>query len=443
MSNTKKELNKIKSGLFQRGFSLAKISLQSGSQFASHSLSQLFYNEEEKVEKWKSFLMSQAGLLSHELGELKGSLMKAGQMLSMYGEYFLPDEANKFLKSLYFQSPPLKWNEIEKILKTQLTTEQLDQLEIDPVSIGSASLGQVHRAQIKKTGEWIAIKIQYPGVDKAIDSDLKALKIMLSMMKILPRDIPIDSLFLEIRNMLIQEIDYKSEALETEKYRLRLSNDSRFVVPRVYFEFSTEKILATSLEAGVSPDDEIIRNLSLSERNYIGENFLDLYMKEFFDWGVVQTDPHLGNYKIRLHPTGKHQIVLLDFGAIRNYSTSFLTSYKKMILSTLKEDFKGVQDASLDLKFLQGSEDKKIKDDFYELCRLTVEPFLGQVYNYKNSDLPQRLTQQVFKIVTSFKVSPPPSEAIFLDRKTGGVFIFLSVLECEFNPRPLLDKYLF
>src|SRR5690606_19398227 len=118
-------------------------------------------------------LQNQAALLSNELGELKGSLMKAGQMLSMYGEHFLPPEANALLKSLQQDSRPLLWEAIEPHLKKYLPEEKLAELEIEKDALACASLGQVHRARIKATGEMICLKIQYPQVDKAIDSDLK------------------------------------------------------------------------------------------------------------------------------------------------------------------------------------------------------------------------------------------------------------------------------
>jgi predicted unusual protein kinase regulating ubiquinone biosynthesis (AarF/ABC1/UbiB family) len=437
-----RKLRKIKSSVFARGLSLARLTLNTGAQLAGHGLSTLLSEDSVKNEKWNEFLKQQANSFSQEMGELKGSIMKAGQMLSMFGEYFLPPEANQFLKTLQSQSPALEWPEIEKALKKNMPAEKLAELEIDPQPIGSASLGQVHKAKIKKPGQWIALKIQYPGVDKAIDSDLKAMRSFLSLSKLLPRNLQTDHLFEEVRMMLHQEMDYSLEMTATKQYGERLKGDTKYVVPEVIEEFCFPKIIATSFETGLSADDPLIQSLPIERRNKIALNFLELYFKELFDWGVVQTDPHLGNYRIRLSPSGSDQIVLLDFGAVRAYSPEFMDQYRKMVKSAVLNDDGALKDAALNLKFLSKEDDPQLIQMFVDFCHAMVEPFASGVYDWKSSDLPPRLTRKVFQMIQKFHLRPPPREVIFLDRKIGGVFIFLGILNSKFDGRPLLNKYL-
>lgn len=451
-----KQLNKIKSSVLQRGLSLTKLTVNTGAKVAGHGIATIFANDKEKQEKWQKFLTSQAKTFSRELGELKGSLMKAGQMISMYGELFLPPEANEFLKTLQSQSPPLAYSEIEKILKAQLPPEKLAQLEIDPVSIGSASLGQVHKAKIKATGEFIALKVQYPGVEQAIESDLKAMRSFMKMLNFLPGELQTDVLFTEVKEMLKQEVQYKLEAQQTKRYRELFKNDSRFVIPQIYDEFSTDKILATSFEKGISPDDPLVKSLSQERRNKLGMNYLDLYFNELFIHSYVQTDPHLGNYKIRLNPNGEDQLVLLDFGAVREYGAEFMKYYRRMVKASLLRDEKALEKAALDLKFIGGSDAPELKELFKKFCLMTVEPFLDPTdlhlpkdlmdsngnYDWKKSDLPKRLTEILMKIIKGFPLRTPPRELVFLDRKTGGVFIFLSVLGAKIRARELILKHL-
>lgn len=382
--------------------------------------------------------------------------MKAGQMLSMYGEHFLPPEANELLKSLQAESPALDWPVIEKELRKRMTADQLNRLDIDPQPIGSASLGQVHRARIKETGEWIALKIQYPGVEKAIDSDLRALKSIFNLMKFLPRGKLTDHIFSEVRDMLIQEIDYELEARETENYRERLKDDPRFIVPRVHHEFCADRIIATSYEKGFKPDEAIIRNLSQERRNRLSMAFLELYFKELFEWGIVQTDPHLGNYRIRLSPKGDDQLILLDFGAVRKYPPEFLHPYYRMVGASYVNDRQRLKAAAMELRFLTDEDSPILRELFEEFCLMTVEPFLPYddprnienriasdgTYDWGSSDLPQRLTRKVFQMIQKFELRPPPREILFLDRKTGGVFIFLKVLGARINARDLLLRYM-
>ncbi|RYZ83913.1 MAG: AarF/ABC1/UbiB kinase family protein, partial [Proteobacteria bacterium] len=286
---TNKKLNKIKSSVFSRGLSMAKLSMNAGANLAAQNIKNTFTGEKTD---WAAFIKSQAASITSELGELKGSLMKAGQMLSMYGEHFLPPEANAFLKSLQGDSPALSWKAIEPVIKKNLTKAQIAKLDIDQEALACASLGQVHRATIKATGEKIVIKIQNPDVDKAIDSDLKALRTLLGIMKLVPKDLDLDSVFKEVHDMLVQETDYDLEATRTEDFYDKLKDDPRFVVPKVYREFSNRKILATSYEEGIRVDSEEVMALPLPRRNALGLNYLDLYFKEIFEWKVVQTDPH-------------------------------------------------------------------------------------------------------------------------------------------------------
>lgn len=451
-----KKLEKIKSSAFARGLSLAKMTINTGAGLAGHRVSTLFASDAKKEENWKAFLLGRAKFLSTELGELKGSLMKAGQMLSMYGEHFLPPEANQLLKSLQADSPPLSWNAIEPLLRRELGEDRFQQLEIDPSPIGSASLGQVHRATIKATGEVIALKLQYPGVDRAIESDLKALKNFFNVMKFLPQGKVTDHIFDEIRAMLHQEMDYPAEVEATEDYARRLAGDARYIVPRVYREFCGPKLIATSFERGIRADDPLVRNLAPERRNRLALAYMELYFKELFDWGVVQTDPHLGNYRVRISPDGQDQLVLFDFGAVRTYPATFLQPYHDMVEASLKNDVAALRSAALKLRFLDEADDPGLRRIFEEFCTMTVEPFLdpgdprnqeGQVaadgtYDWKNSDLPQRLTKKIIEMIRRFELRPPPREILFLDRKTGGVFVFMSVMGAKIRARDLLLGYL-
>ncbi|WP_374033226.1 ABC1 kinase family protein [Bdellovibrio bacteriovorus] len=451
-----KKIEKIKSSVFSRSLSLAKLTIQAGASIAQHGVTTALKSKESKEETWKQLLQNQAQSISAELGELKGSLMKAGQMLSMYGEHFLPPEANDLLKSLQHDSPPLSWEAIEPTLKKQLSPEKLELLEIEKEALASASMGQVHRARIKATGESIVLKIQYPNVDRAIDSDLRAIKTLLGTLKLLPKDFNMDPIFAEVREMLVQETDYELEADLTEDFHNRLAGDSRFVVPKVIREFSGPRILATTFERGLRADDSLIQSLPQERRNRLALNFLDLYFKEIFEWGVVQTDPHAGNYRIRIDPQGRDQLVLFDFGATRSYDLDFLTPYRRMVKGSLLNDRALFMKAAMDLKFVHDNDDPVLKQVFEEFCFETVEPFIeytdprnnqGQIaadgtYDWKNTTLPQRLSKKVFQIIRGFHFRTPPREIIFLDRKTGGVFIFLAVLRAKVRGRDLLLKYI-
>lgn len=445
-SDKKNKLTQIKSSVFSRTMAVAKIGLNAGFKYAGTKVSNSSFDD---------FLISQAGSITKEIGQLKGSLMKAGQMLSMYGEYFLPPQANDLLKTLQSDSPPVEWSVMHDNLSKVISAELLSELEIDPEAIGCASMGQVHKAKIIKTGEVIVLKIQYPDVEKAIDSDVAALKTLLKMAKILPSGIDLDPVFNEIKKMLHQELDYVQEAALTKQYKEKVGSDSRFVVPKVFDRYSNKRVLATEYLEGFKADHPLVQALSQKRRNQLSENFLELYLKEIFEWNLVQTDPHLGNYKIQIDPLGNDKIVLLDFGACSIFSEKFIGHYRGMIKGSITFDQDLFLKATAELGFIIPSDTEEYIKVFSDFCYETVEPFWthddvrnvkGKVkpdgtYNWKETDLPGRVVKKAVQF-KNFDLRSPPQEILFLDRKTGGVFIFLSVLKANINARKIIDPFL-
>lgn len=441
-----KKLSQIKSSLFSRSMSVAKLGINAGLKYAGTKIANKSFDD---------FVTSQAGLFTKEFGELKGSLMKAGQMLSMYGEYFFPPQANQILKTLQSDSPAIEWPVMRSYLENYFTDEQIDALEIDPEPIGTASMGQVHKAKIKGTNQYIALKIQYPNVDKAIDSDVSALKTLLKVSKILPDGLDLTAIFEEIKVMLRQELDYVQEAKLTMDYYDHLKDDSRYVVPQVIQQFSNQKVLATEYIEGLRADHSMIQALSQSRLNRLAENFISLYFREIFEWNLVQTDPHLGNYKVQIDPLGNDRLVLLDFGASRRFSTDFIRSYRNMIRGSVLNNEKIFLKASRELGFVRDTDSTEYIQTYRDFCYETVEPFWTHddprnklkkiaadgTYPWKESDLPGRIVKKAM-LFKNFDLRSPPREIIFLDRKTGGVFIFLSILKAQINARKIIEPYL-
>lgn len=424
-------MKKVKKGAFSRGLSLAKLGLKTGATAAGR-----YFTGESNEE----YLAKQMQTIAKELGELKGSLMKAGQGLSMYGEHFLPPKANAFLKSLQFESPPLDWEAIEAVIEKELGLGVFQDLEIDSKALASASLGQVHLATDKKNGEQYAIKVQYPGVEDAIYSDIRNLKRILSLANIIPTGLRTDQLFLEVQEMLVQETNYDIEKSWTEKVYQWTKNDERFLVPKVIPKYCTSKILTTKYIKGETIDSEAVQNLSQDDRNHIGFSFLNHYLDELFLFKSVQTDPHLGNYRVQIQSDqSPPKLVLLDFGAMREVPDHFGIPYLELVRTGIETgDRDEIIKWGTKLKYLMEDDPEELKQTYVELCILINEGFCpgrgGEFFNdkgeydFRNSDLPKRVALKGTEIIKNFKLRAPPRETIFLDRKLGGTFTFLSVL---------------
>ena len=424
-------MKEIKKGSFSRGYRVAKLGLKTGLKAAGNYIA---------PKDQEDYLINQMKLIAEELGQLKGTMMKVGQGLSMYGEHFLPKKANEILKSLQSSSPPLDWESIETTLEKELGMKAFNDLDIEEEALAAASLGQVHKATIKKTGEVIALKVQYPGVEEAIQADIRNLKRIFSIGKIFPTEMKLDTIFQEIQTMLLNELDYEKELYWTGKVYENLKDDDRYIVPKPYPEFCTKKIMATKYIEGVTVDSEAVSNFSQEKRNEIGFAFLQHYFNELFLYQAVQTDPHLGNYKINISEDGTPRLVLLDFGAMKEVPDHFMIPFKKLMSSALRDNREGIIEAAETMNYLKPDDPEKLIQHYVDLCMLIVEPFSTKnldpcdyiteekEYIWKRTDLPKRATKAGTNIAKSFKLRTPPKESLFLDRKLGGTFIFLSVI---------------
>jgi predicted unusual protein kinase regulating ubiquinone biosynthesis (AarF/ABC1/UbiB family) len=428
-----KKIKKIKSGFFSRQLGVAKLAYKTGSDY-------FFSKKTELNEKVSETLAKRAQEITSELSLMKGSLMKAGQMLSMYGEAFLPPEANEFLKNLQSNSTYLDWNELVKEVPKKILSE----LKIESEPLAAASIGQVHLAKAKDSALEIptmALKIQYPKVKEAIDSDLKALKLMLSSLKLLPRDIDTGPVFEEIRQMLYQETNYYKEMEFYEIYKEKLASDNRFVLPNIYKNFSTDKILATEFLDGHRIDSEYVQNLSQAEKNRLGDEYLDLYFRELFEWGVVQTDAHIGNYLIVPTEDGP-KWGLIDFGACKVVPDPFLSNYRRLVKLCYEGKSEDYKELLTHMGYIPEDISPILYAQLWEYAQMIMIPLKIEKYDYGNSELPDELMAKMTKIFGQLRVEKIPSDGFFLDRKLGGVFITLKALKSEVQCQQILERAL-
>jgi len=428
---------------------------------ASHMATNWFSNKETREQRHRAMLSSQARFLVDELGRLKGSVVKIGQVMALYGEHFLPEEVTEALHTLEDQTTSLEWPAIERVLKAELGESRLSELDIDPEPIGAASLGQVHRAVRRSDGLELVLKVQYPGVADAVDSDLNAVAHLLKVARLVSFGPEFNDWLEEVREMMHREVDYRLEARTTEKFRQMLSHDPRFVVPRVLAEFSTDHIIASTYEHGHSVSSVAVRELPLERRSALGQAALELFFRELFEWGEIQTDPNFGNYRIRIAgeqggDSETDRIVLLDFVAVQSYSSDFLKPVIQMIRASYEEDLEQVVEGGIKLRFMSRDWPAEVLDKFGKVCMSVLEPLAkdrsqwpdyavnshGQ-YRWKQSDLPSRVAKQAARSAISRYFRVPPKEFVFLNRKLIGVYTFIAVLRSEFNGEDLLRKYLY
>jgi predicted unusual protein kinase regulating ubiquinone biosynthesis (AarF/ABC1/UbiB family) len=187
-----KPLHQLKTGGFARRLELSKLGLRYGSRALRQNLRERFSgDDDDALVKRRENIDFFVG----ELGRLKGSVVKIGQMMATYGDYMMPPEVADALHQLEDNTPPMSWAIIEKALQNELGAEALSALDIDQQPLAAASLGQVHRARLLATGEELCIKVQYPGVEDTIDADFNAVLTLLKVSRLLASTRNIDDWF--------------------------------------------------------------------------------------------------------------------------------------------------------------------------------------------------------------------------------------------------------
>lgn len=452
----KQSIDNLKTSGFERRLSIAKTSLNIGRRWAGNSVSGMFLDKKARSARNQAFMEAQANYVADELGKLKGSVVKIGQMLAMYGEHVLPPEITRALQTLNDDTATLTWPKIEQTLRYTLG-DKLADLNVDPNPIGTASLAQVHRATVIETGEQVVLKIQYPGVADAIDSDLALFKRLLKVSNAVPQTRALDAWFEEIRDLLHHEVDYNVEAATTERFYQRLCNDQRYVVPKINREYSSKRLLCMSYEPGASVTSEILQQLPAERRNAIGQAAIEVMMQEIFVWGEMQTDPNFGNYLVRVGTDGEmDKLVLLDFGAIRQFDYALLTIAHGLLRAGYYHDHEAMMAAMTGYDFFDTMSDK-VKSDVAELFLLATEPFSHpennpdipadvlddkQRYIWAKSKLHSRISAKARRAMQSFEFNLPPKEFMFISRKFIGAYTFLTVIDAHTDSDKLVKPFL-
>lgn len=441
-----KKITELKTSAFDRRMSIAKASLKVGGKWATSSATSVFLNKEKKDAKRQQFIKEQAEYLVSEIGKLKGSVVKIGQMMALYGEHILPPEITEALHSLNDSTSAISWSQLQPHVQ-QVLGAHFDDLIINPEPLGTASLAQVHKAIRKSDGLELVLKIQYPGVAEAIDSDLKLFKSLIKMTNVVPQTREFEEWFTEIQQMLHKEVDYVCEAETTQRFYNRLKSDNRYIVPQIIQPYCSEKLIAMTYEAGVPVNSSAIINLPQARKNNLGEAALEIVINELFDWGEMQTDPNFGNYLIRLaeNETDTDKIILLDFGAMRVFDDKLLTLAKGFMTAGNQNDKSAMLNAMQGYEFFANLPDKP-KNDMADTFLLATEPFrlpnkdanyptklLDENNNYiwADSNLHNRITSFVAKVAKSKYFAVPPKEFMFISRKFIGAYTFMTVIDAR------------
>jgi predicted unusual protein kinase regulating ubiquinone biosynthesis (AarF/ABC1/UbiB family) len=402
----------------------------------AQEVSQNIKNSKEEVENI-AYKVKVAQELVKSMGELKGGLMKLGQMLSITEDLILPQEISELFKTLQKNAPSMSEEDLNKVFIKNFgkkPSEVFTYFEAKPFA--AASIGQVHVA-VLPSGEKVAVKVQYPKIVNAIKSDMLNIKEFDRLLKILiPNKPQIDNLLEELKTSLLAECDYVQEANSIEYFReiFRTEFSNKIIIPQVYREFSTNEILTTQFMTG----DSFEKTLEYPQeiKDELGELLYESFLFCLFNSKILHTDPQEGNYLFH-----KDKIIMLDFGSTRKFDDDFLHWYSLLCFSVRNVDKKIFRDCVINLGINEEQDSMQEIDKSFNLVADIYKPFLADG-KYPIEDLnPFRLIKDYVSSIKLEGRKAAREEFIMLDRANIGLFTKIKKWKSSINWKAGRDRY--
>ena len=379
--------------------------------------------------------------LARRLAGMRGAAMKMGQVLSMEGADILPPEFTRALAILRDSANTMPESQVRQVLKREYGADweqRFEQFGMEPIA--AASIGQVHRATAKD-GRDLALKVQYPGVARSIDSDVDNMAMFMRMANILPVEIDIDGIVDEAKSQLRQEADYLVEAQYLRDYRQLVSADDEYVVPMVHEDLTTRHILAMDFVHGEPLEALGEDGVSQETRNRVGSLLERLMFRELFEFHTMQTDPNFANYMYRPEDG---RIVLLDFGSTVTFDPAFTEKYRQISRALIEDDEDSIWRIAEDIGYLHPDDSPAHAGRIVDLIKVICEPICeDREYDFAASNVTSRARDAGMELAwkSQGELRTPPPETVFLHRKLVGSFLVCARIKAQLNVQQLILEY--
>jgi predicted unusual protein kinase regulating ubiquinone biosynthesis (AarF/ABC1/UbiB family) len=308
-----------------RTFAMAKAGGRMGRRTAVHRARRVFASAERREDLDREHELQTAADVAEALGNMKGALMKIGQLASFLDDG-LPEPMRQALATLQQDAPPMSAALAASVVEQDLG-QSPDALfaEWDPTPIAAASIGQVHRA-MTHDGRAVAVKVQYPGVDQAIKTDLSNTAFLSQAIGLMFPGFEPGPMIEELRARIMEELDYRLEARHQAQFAEFYRGHPFIHVPAVVPELSGSRVLTTELAEGVR-FSVVAEEWSQDERDLAGEAVYRFVFRSLYRMRAFNGDPHPGNYLFR--PGG--QVTFLDFGLVKHFEPEEISVFEHMI----------------------------------------------------------------------------------------------------------------
>jgi predicted unusual protein kinase regulating ubiquinone biosynthesis (AarF/ABC1/UbiB family) len=372
------------------------------------------------------------------LGEMKGAAMKVGQMLSLHVG-MLPPEVAEVLRALQSQTPRVPPEvmryEVEGALKAPM-----DELfaEFDEEAFAAASIGQVYRARLPD-GRPVAVKVQYPLIREVVEADLKNLKTLFKSLFAMVFDADFEPLWAEMRDRLVEELDYEHEADNMRRLRALHADVAEIVIPRVVDERTTNRVLTMEYVGGIAPEEAASNDYPDELRSLWGRTLFEFQLRGLFEHRLLHTDPNLANFAF----LDDGRIVVYDFGSVKRIPETIATGYARLFLAAIEDRRAEIPEILGDIGLVRRDGTlleldliEPYIDLFAEILRTEPPYVFGE-----DEDLYERVMELGLANWSKATDLRFPEDVIFVDRSLAGHFGNLIRFRAAGPWRELVTRY--
>ena len=422
-----------------RNADVVKLGATVGADYAATAARKLFASAERRTELDRSRELRTAEAVAERLGNMKGALMKLGQMAS-YLDEALPAPLREALAQLQADAPPMSGELAAEVIRAEFGAGP-DELfvEWDPVPIAAASIGQVHRAVIvdPATGSEraVAVKVQYPGVADAVAADLRNADLLGLVLRQGFGGLDPEEMVTEVKERLTEELDYRLEARNQQRFADHYRSHPFIHVPEVVPHLSGATVITSELVQGHTWQEML--TWSQDERDLVGETLFRFVFRSLYRLHSFNGDPHPGNYLF--HRGGR--VTFLDFGLVKHFSDDEMHTFIGMVKAAAYDDdivaFRGILEQAGMLRPGCPSPDAEVGEyfsQFYESVRTDREVTWS-------SDYASRIVRHTFDRTSPIaQYATVPKAFVFIQRINLGLYALLGELRATGNYRRIAEE---
>jgi predicted unusual protein kinase regulating ubiquinone biosynthesis (AarF/ABC1/UbiB family) len=381
--------NDFPASKYDRGKIFAKTGLKLGTNYAKRYVKKKT-GRKENSEETHRFHSENARQVFNEFAKLRGTALKIAQSLSM-DQGVLPDEFAEVMSEAQYSVPPINKALVRTIIKQEMGDYPENIFsKFSPQAFAAASIGQVHRATLK-SGEKVAVKIQYPNVRNTISSDLTLAKTLTK--GFMKRGADLDEYFEEIRSTLLEETDYEQEAAYLDYFYHNFDEDY-VITPKLYKAYSTRKVLTMSFIEGEHLKEFLKNDPTQEERNHYGQLLWDFFHDQVKQRNFIHADTHPGNFMI----SKNGNLGVVDFGCVKNFPETFTRNYMQLLPYHLEKSVEEIRELYIQLGIIKRNPDNPKKEEaFFKYCKnygdIFAEPYQEDFFDFGTTDFQEKIVQ--------------------------------------------------